>query len=116
MREIYKLTCQAGKLDFIPSEQKLPKKDSGQSLNDALLEDGWIAFCHLGDPELMHCSIYRKSNTSGGIFVMQALDPLFIAHTDSNLVFSLACGHFAKLVSDMRYGTDIWEEMEGNDE
>lgn len=116
MSEVYNIIYQAGKLDFLPSERKFPEENPGMQAAEALLEQGWIAFCHFGDPELMHCSVYRKRNTPGGIFIMKALDNLFMAHTDSNLVFSMACGHFAALVADIRYGTDIWEEAEDNDD
>ena len=114
MLEIYDIVLREGRLDFIPAKEKIQIADPND-LNESLLKEGWLAFTQLGDPELMHCSVYRKRNVSGAIFIMQALDNLFIAQTESNLIFSLACGHFAELVANIRYGADIWEEMDGQD-
>lgn len=114
MLEIYDIVLREGRLDFLPTKGKI-QIDDPNNLNDSLLKEGWLAFTHLGDPELMHCSVYRKRNVAGAIFVMQALDSLFMAQTDSNLIFSMACGHFADMVANIRYGADIWEEMEGTD-
>lgn len=116
MLENYKIIYQNGKIEFFPSNEKIVEIAAIPELNENLLRAGWISFSRLGDPELLSCSVYRKKDMAGGVFVMQSLEALFIAKADSNLEFSLACGHFAKLVENVRYASDIWEEMEGSDD
>ena len=116
MLEIREVSWRDGRLDFIPSEGKFPFLEKGGDLAALLLEEGWIAHSHFGDPELAHCSVYRKKGERGGLFIMSALDPLFAAWTDSNFVFAMACGRFAELAANIRYGADVWEEMEGSND
>ncbi len=117
MMENYIITYdENGRTTFTRSDSDIHGAASLSDLNLTLLNDGWISFSRLGDPELLACHVYRKTDVPGGLFVMQAQSPLFIAHTDSNLVFSLACGYFAKIVENTRYAADIWEEMEGLDD
>lgn len=112
MTEIYEIVMEQGRLDFRQSEKKYPEREFFEGQTAQLLTLGWKGFCVFGDPELLSCRVYRHVDQSGAVFVMSAGEPLFMAHTDSNLTFSQACGHFAKLVCDSRYAEDIWKETE----
>lgn len=114
--ENYKITCQNGKTRFELSDSIISAGSSFQEINAALLDDGWIAFSHLGDPELLSCSAYRKKDAAGGVFLLRGLHPLLIAKADSNLAFTMALGRFAGIVANARYASDIWNEMDGSDD
>lgn len=109
--ESYDIIYKDADIVFIPSEDTAMADTSLAGVNRALLKDKWISFTRLGDPAVISCSVYRKKGEPGGVFVMETQDePLFIAKTGSNLVFSLACGDFSGLVEQARYAADIWED------
>lgn len=115
--ESYDIIYQNAKIVFIPSEDAAPADQSIAGVNRALLKDKWISFARLGDPAVISCAVYRKKGSPGGVFVMETQEePLFIAKTGSNLVFSLACGRFSGLVEQARYAADIWEDAVDNED
>ena len=65
---------------------------------------------------LLHCAVFRRSEGSGGCFALyDGNGPLFAAVAESNLAFGLGQGFFGRMVSDARYGADIFENMDESD-
>lgn len=112
MNEFYSIVVKDADLHFAPREdQKLDKLlTHGGDL------EGYEFFSRLGDPELMHCAVFRKSGKPGGFFtVYDKTGVLFVAVAESNLSFGLGLGYFGRLVSYARYGADIFENTDNLD-
>ena len=64
----------------------------------------------------LHCAIFRRSEGNGGFFTFHDQDGLlFTAVTESNLAYALAQSLFGGMVSEARYGADIFENMDDPD-
>lgn len=111
MTEIYEVTMENGKLVFSPSSRKFPLEKMAKDLSATLLPYGYLGFCNMGNPDLLECRAYRADGRPGGLFIMLAESILFIAHTESQLVFTRLCGHFASQVADVLHASDIWEDF-----
>ena len=109
MNECYTVVVKGAEPHFVPREEhKLDKLlTHGEDL------DGYEFFSRLGDPELMHCAVFRQSGKPGGFFaVYDKTAVLFVAVAETNLSFGLGLGYFGRLVSYARYGADIFENTD----
>ena len=71
-------------------------------------------FMAAGDTELVYTNVFRQPQNPGGIVVVSAMDEvLFCAIANTNLDLVAAASHFASMVSNIRYGQDIFENIEG---
>lgn len=113
MSEIYTLLAEGSRLRFEPRQDDV--------LNDILAlgkqSGDYEIVSRLGDPGLLHCAVFRRSEGSGGCFALyDGNGPLFAAVAESNLAFGLGQGFFGRMVSDARYGADIFENMDESDD
>lgn len=73
-------------------------------------------FLAAGDTELVYTNVFRQPQNPGGIVVVSAMDDiLFCVIANTNLDLVAAASHLASMVSNIRYGQDIFENIE-NDE
>lgn len=115
MIEQYMLDIEKGCHVFTKSALNLPSF----ALEGALPaeKDEFEAFCRMGDPDLLECLVYRGKNSPGGIFhVRDKYGPLYVAVVESALVWSFALGHFGEMTANVRYGVDVFENMEEKDD
>lgn len=117
MPEIYTLQIENGRLVFAPFTEEVPECVLENKFNpDAAPKDIAIA-CRMGDPDLAHCVVYRRESAPGGYFSLRdKTGLLFAAIAQTNLIFALAVGYFGDVVSNARYGVDIFENMEEPDD
>lgn len=117
MEELYELRLLNGDLTFANGAERAPAWALNAKFDPAKAEPGVCLECRMGDPALLHCAVFRKNGQPGGIFsVFCGKDPLFAAHAPTNLAFAAAMGHFGELVTNARYGVDVYENMELPDE
>lgn len=117
MTEIYSLMLDGGNLVFNPSQEKIPQCALDDKFSEEVLKTGLGVFCRMGDPDLVHCVVYRWQKKPGGIFIAHdGGGLLFAALAENNLVFAVACGYFGELTANTRYGADIFEEMHEPDD
>lgn len=78
--------------------------------------EGYTLTTRLGDPDLLHCAVYRRTDGPGGLFVLHDGDGrLCAALAESNLAYGLGLAHMGRLVADARYGADIFEDLDDHD-
>lgn len=113
MSEIYTILAEGSRLRFEPRQDDalndipVPGKRSGD----------YEIVSRMGDPGLLHCAVFRRGEGSGGCFALyDGNGPLFAAVAESNLAFGLGQGFFGKMVSNARYGADIFENMDESDD
>ena len=113
MSEVYTILVEGSRLRFEPRQDDalndipVPGKRSGD----------YEIVSRMGDPGLLHCAVFRRGEGSGGCFALyDGNGPLFAAVAESNLAFGLGQGFFGKMVSDARYGADIFENMDESDD
>ncbi len=70
-----------------------------------------------GDPELAYCTAFRDAVGAGGVVLVAAgsAEPLFYVICNNNLDLIAAASHFASMVSNIRYGQDIFDGLEDED-
>ena len=113
MQEYYDLFVEGTKLNFGP------RKNGAAGFESALPEPpaNHVAAGILGDPELMYCVAFRKEDGPGGVFAMYDEDSLlFLAVAESNLAYSLGLAQMGRMVTYARYGADIFEALDENDD
>lgn len=70
-----------------------------------------------GHEETLLCRIYRKVGGTGGLVaVYDATGLLLVAQADSNLILVEGAGHFARMSTYIRYGADIFEHDDADDD
>ncbi len=70
----------------------------------------------LGDDNKLWCEVYRAPGQSGGVFIMRDFDDaLIVAKADDNMSFLRGLDFFAQIVSNSRYGADIFENADDED-
>lgn len=117
MSETYELELTNGLLIFVNDSKNMPAWALEPKFDPTKAEAGVILECRMGDPALLHCAVFRKKGQPGGIFsVYNGKEPLFAAHAASNLLFAAGMGYFGELTANARYGVDVFENMELNDE
>lgn len=109
MPEKYEIALENGRISFA-----LPAEDIPEALlKGGSLPEDYSIFTRMGDPELLECAVWRDRDARGGIFVIRAAGvALFAAAARSELVFAQALGYFGDLVAKVRYGADIFENMD----
>lgn len=114
MCEIYTLQVQGnGKTGFAPRQDEALLA----AIDDGFMPDGHQFVSRLGDAGLLQCSVFRRENGAGGCFVLQDADgPLFAVVAESNLAYGLGLGRFGRLVAYARYGADIFENADVDDD
>lgn len=108
MNELYRLEMAGPSLNFAP--RPADGIDLTTPANCELVS-------RLGDPELVHCAVWRRVNGQGGLFVLYDGDgaPLLAAEAENNLVWAHGLAHFGRLVAEARYGADIHENLDDDD-
>lgn len=113
MAEIYTIHLQHDSLYFLPREGGMPEAALSPTFNPKAEGDSITPVCRMGDPELAQCIVFRNKSGSGGIFSLHDSEGLlFCAVAENNLVFTIAQGYFGQLVANVRYGVDVFENME----
>lgn len=111
MSKTYEARVEKGKTVFEISEKTLPEYVMTAS-PPPQAESEYAITARLGDPDLIHCLAYKNIKAEGGAFVcLDENGVLFVAFATDNLAYALAMGFFGKLVADVRYGADIFEEL-----
>ncbi|MDD4702128.1 MAG: hypothetical protein PHI96_07900 [Desulfovibrio sp.] len=113
MQEFYDLKIEGTKLHFIP------RADGAEGFEFALPEppENHSATGILGDPELMYCVAFRREDGPGGVFAMyDESSLLFVAVAGSNLAYSLGLAQMGRMVTYSRYGADIFDALDENDD
>ncbi|WP_304736799.1 hypothetical protein [uncultured Desulfovibrio sp.] len=113
MSEMYTIHVDGNRLRFEPRQDGALEGLAAQGAHPA----GHEAVSRMGDPGLLHCAVFRRNEGQGGLFVLHDQDGLlFAAVAESNLAYALAQGFFGRMVSEARYGADIFENMDDADE
>ncbi len=70
-----------------------------------------------GDTELVYLTVFRQPNGPGGLVVVFAAgnEPLFSVIARTNLDLISAASHFGSMVANVRYGQDIFENVDAED-
>ena len=65
----------------------------------------------------MYCVAFRKEEGHGGLFAMYDENGLlFVAVAASNLAYSLGLAEMGRMVTYARYGADIFDALDENDD
>lgn len=115
MKENYMLEIAGDHITFTRLEKNAPDFASKCMLPAAA--DDFELSCRMGDPDLLECLAYRHKNSWGGIFALRdKAGLLYTAQADTALIWSIGLGYFGKLASYVRYGADIFENLEVADD
>ncbi|MBQ4567219.1 MAG: hypothetical protein IJA79_03720 [Desulfovibrio sp.] len=108
MSESYTLEMAGSALDFLPC----PADGT-----DLARPAGHELVARLGDPELIHCAVWRQVDGPGGLFVLHDRDgaALLVAKAGNALLWAHGLAHFGRLVAEARYGADIYENVGEDD-
>lgn len=113
MVEVYELRLSMGALVFVNGVENMPQWALQPRFDPAKAETGVSLECRMGDPDLIHCAVFRTEGKPGGIFtIFNGNTLLYAALAQSELVFSIATGYFGQLTANVRYGVDVFENME----
>lgn len=112
MREIY-LYQNNGQATITPVK---PGSDVDAALLQAAQNDNFDELVPLfatGDPDLAYVTAFRHPAGVGGLLVAFADgdDPMFGVIAQTNLDLLSATSHFSNVVSEIRYGVDIFENL-----
>ncbi len=72
-----------------------------------------------GDPELLYMTCLKHPKNAGGILMMfyeSVEEAMFYVICSSNLDLVTAISHFSSMVSNARYGVDIFDNANEEDE
>lgn len=113
MAEFYTLAFSGKGLVFTAAPEALPDWLVNIGFDPGKAGPGITLECRIGDPDLLHCAVFRKDQFAGGFFSL-FMDKVFLfaAKAVDNLTFAEALGHFGKICANTRYGVDIFENME----
>lgn len=117
MSELYTLKAQGSDIVFEPREDAAMEDLLAQRTGiPAALGKRWSLAARMGDPELLHCAVWRGQ--PGGCFVLYNEEgvPLLAAMAESNLTYALGLAHFGRMVAEARYGADIYENLGDDDD
>lgn len=111
--ETYTIKLDSGVLVFVNGAENIPGWALAPTFDPLKAEPGVSLECRMGDPDLVHCVVVRQQNSNGGIFLLYNHKiPLFAAKADTNLVYAQAMGFFGQLTANVRYGVDVFENLE----
>lgn len=113
MSETYLINAAQGIVSFSSCNETIPECVLSEKSSMEILKEGLSVFCRMGDPDLVHCIVFRWQKKPGGIFMIHDRDGiLFAAIARDNLSFAAACGYFGEITANNRYGVDIFEELQ----
>lgn len=76
----------------------------------------WRRHAALGDSEALWCEAWRAPD-SGGLFVLwDADEPLLLVLAENNLAFVEGVGRYSRLTTYARYGADVFEHVDADDD
>lgn len=111
MAKIYEITASRGSVEFEPYVGIFPRELLEKSYTHGV--PGIEVAGRMGDPDLLYCIAYRRTETHGGFFVMfDRYGLLYGAIAQTNLDYAAALGYFGMITSNARYGADIYEELD----
>lgn len=117
MVEIYTIKVEKSEIAFFPRPDGIPDFVASSVFDPVSAPKGLSVVCRMGAPDLVHCVIFRHAGKVGGIFALHEQNELlFVAFAETNLAYTLAKGFFGELTANVRYGVDIFESMEGDDD
>lgn len=117
MAEFYTMELNGTGLVFAKRQGEIPDFVSSPSFDPQNASKGLSLVCRMGAPDLAHCVIFRYEGRPGGIFAMHEQEELlFVAVAESNLVYAIAKGFFGDLTASARYGVDIFEAVDDEDD
>lgn len=115
--ETYLLVCEDQGLKLRKANLDVPKELLNPRFTPDLADKKLDFVCRMGDPDLIHCIVYRNSDAPGGVFCVHDKNGLlFAAVAESNLAFAMAEGFFGEMTANARYGVDVFENMEEPDD
>lgn len=118
--EVYSVRLGGGQVEFDSLEDPTLRKavlawgGKGTILHveDASFEQQYI----VGHEDTLLCRVFRKAKSAGGLLVvMDATGLLLVALATTNLELVSAAGHFSRLSTYVRYGADIFEDIDDED-
>lgn len=113
MAELYTITIAGTGMGFTKREGEIPDFARSSTFDLASAPKGLALVCRMGATDLLHCMIFRYAGKDGGVFVLHEQgELLFAAVAESNLAYALAKGYFGELVANTRFGVDIFEAAE----
>ncbi len=116
MREIYVFdSCDGVRLTPLSkcSQVNPQLKQAAEQENLEALEP----FIAAGDPDVAFVTVFRQPEAAGGIVAVSAMNEvLFYVIANSSLNLIAAASHFASQVSNIRYGQDIFDNIDDSDE
>ncbi len=115
LKKGYSMSCEYYDLEWCGTRLHTKVADATSfNLNDDLKPAGPIHSC-LGDDNKIWCAVYREQ--SGGMFIIRDFDHvLLVARAKNNMTFLAGLNYFAGIVSNSRYGADIFEHNDDEDE
>ncbi len=112
---VYELNIDKNRIAFTECAKKPP--DFVLAGKFAAHGDAGATFvCRMGDPDLIHCAVYRCPGQGGYFSLHDKSGPLFAAIAGNNLVYGMAWAFFGEMVANARYGVDVFENMEEPDD
>lgn len=117
MPEVYKIEMVDASIGFTPADMVLPDAVFATAFRPDAAPAGLAVCCRMGDPDLVHCVVWREDGKPGGIFAFHDKNGLlFVAVARSALEYATALGHFGSLAANARYGVDVFENLEEPDD
>lgn len=117
MAELYTINIMGSGIGFESRSGETPEYAKASRFDPQKAPKDIALVCRMGSPDLAHCVIFRQEGKPGGVFAMHEQDQLlFVAIAESELAYALAKGFFGNLAASARYGVDIFEATDGEDD
>lgn len=119
--EFYTLRLDGNRVNFGSLDNPLLVKAveawAGKGLSVKAGADSYEQQYIAGHEETLLCRVFRKVNGAGGfVVVFDGTGALLVACADTNLELVAGAGHFARMATYIRYGADIFEHRDEEDE
>ncbi len=111
--EVYKADFN-GVLRIHPADAKEDSVSTG-NLREGVTDD-LVPVCSMGDPDTLYATAYRfDGEIPGGVVMVRGDEDeeCFAVVAETNLAFAETAAHFSRIVSEVRYGVDIFEDKTG---
>lgn len=117
MPEFYTITTDKQFISFTARPGDAPEYALSPTFDPKTAPAGLAVVCRMGAPDVAHCVIFRFDDKPGGVFAMHDSDGfLFAAVAETNLAYALAKGFFGRLTATARYGVDVFEHLEDDND
>ena len=86
-----------------------------ENLREGVTDD-LVPVCSMGDPDTLYATAYRfDGDIPGGVVMVRGDEDAerFAVVAETNLAFAETATHFSRIVSEVRYGVDIFEDKTG---